>query len=91
MKCLCCDQSFANQQLLKDHYVEFHNVDENNNCFRKLLTTNNIFVPRKYFCYDYFCINRRDEKNHNFLSHYLLSGRQPIEDKPLGKTFFDEN
>ena len=36
-------------------------------------------------------MNRRDEKNHNFISHYQLGGRQPAEDKPLQKTFFDQN
>ena len=44
-----------------------------------------------FFRCDYFCINRRDEKNHNFLTHYQLGGRQPSEDKPLKKTLFDEN
>ena len=36
-------------------------------------------------------MNRRDEKKHNFISHYQLGGRQPAEDKPLQKTFFDQN
>ena len=85
MKCLCWDQSFANQQSLKNHYVEFHNVDENNHLFRKLFTRDNFFVPRKCFHCDYFCIDRRDEKNHNFLTHYQLGSKQPIEDKSLKK------
>ena len=91
MKCLSCHCSFADQQSLKNHSVDFHNVDENNYFFRKLFTRDNVFVPRKCFCCDYFCINRRDKKNHNFLSHYQLGGIQPAEDKPLKKTFFDEN
>ena len=91
MKCLCCDRSFADQESLKNHYVDFHNVDENNNFFRKPFTRDNAFISRKCFHCDYFCINRKDEKNHNFLSHYQLGGRQPTEDKRLEKTFFDEN
>ena len=79
MKCLCCHQSFANQQLVKHHYLEFHNVDENKHFFRKLFTRDNVFVPRKCFHCNYFCINRKDEKNHNW--------RQTFEKK----TFFDEN
>ena len=71
--------------------MEFHNVDENNHLFRKLFTKNNNFVPRKCFRCDDFCINRRDEKNHNFLTYYQLGGRQPTEDKSLKKIFFDEN
>ena len=81
MKCLYCDRSLADQQSLENHYVDFHNLDENNHFFRKLFTRNNVFVPRKCFHCDHLCINRRDEKNHNFLSEY----------KPLKKTFFDEN
>ena len=91
MKCLCCDRSFANQHSLKNHYLDFRNVDENNHFFRKLFTKDNVFVPWKYFRRDHFCINRRDEKTHNFLSHYQLGGRQPAEDKSLKKTFFDKN
>ena len=49
------------------------------------------FSPRKCFRCSCFCMNRRDEKNHNFISHYQLCGRQPAEDKPLQKTFFDQN
>ena len=67
--------TYVDQQLLKNHYVEFQNVDENNHFCRKLFTTDNVFVPRKCFRCDYFCINRRDEKNHNFLTHYQLGGR----------------
>ena len=67
--------TFVDQQLLKNHYVEFQNVDENNHFSRKLFTTDNAFVPRKGFRCDYFCINRRDEKNHDFLTHYQLGGR----------------
>ena len=88
MKCLYCDRSFADQQTLKNHYVDFHNVDENNDFFRKLFTRDNVSFRRKCFLCDYFCINRRDKKNHNFLSHYQLGGRQPTEDKPLKKSIF---
>ena len=91
MKCLYCDRSFADQQSLKNHYVDFHNIDENNHFFKKLFTRDDVFVPRKCIRCNYFCINRRDEKNHNFLSHYHLGGRQPTEDNPLKKIFFDEN
>ena len=87
MKCLRCDLF----QSLKSHFVDFHNIDENNQFFRKLFTKENVFFLRKCFRCDHFCINRRDEKSHNFLSHYQLGGRQPTEDQPLKKTFFDEN
>ena len=88
MKFLCCDCSFADQQSLKNHYVDSHNVDENNHFFRKLFKRNSVFVPRKCFRSDHFCINRRDGKNNNFWSYYQLGGTQPKGDKPLKNTFF---
>ena len=48
-------------------------------------------MPRKCFHCDYFFSNRRDEKSRNFLVHNQMGGRQPIEDNPLKKMFFDEN
>ena len=49
-------------------------------------------MPRKRFCCNYFCLDRRDKKNHNFVAYYQMGGRQPTEDKPLKKkNFFDEN
>ena len=88
MKCLCCGQSFVDHPSLKDHYVTFYSVDENNNFFRKLFTRNNAFVPRKCFRCKFFCLNRRNGKNHNFLSHYQMGDTQPVEDKPLKKNIF---
>ena len=83
MKCLCCDSSFADQESLKDHYVDLHNVDENNHFFRKLFTRDNVFVLRKCFRCDHFCINRRDGKI--ITSCHITGGRQPTEDKLLKK------
>ena len=92
MKCLLLRSIFCWSRIVKNQYVDFHNVDENNHFFRKLFTSDNVSILRKYFLYDHFWINRRDEKNHDFLSHYQLGGTQPIEDKPLKKkTIFDEN
>ena len=71
--------------------MEFYDVDEIKHFYRKLFMKDNVFVPIKCFRCDYFCINRREKKNHNFLTHYQLGGRQPIEDKPLKNTLFDEN
>ena len=48
-------------------------------------------MPRKCFHCEYFCLNRRDEKSRNFLVHNQMGGRQPIEDNPFKKMFFDEN
>ena len=88
-KCVCCTESFENFVDLKNHYINYHGVDENN-FFKKLFTKNINFCPRKYFWCEYFCTSRRDEKNHNFLFHYQPGGRQPIE-KPIKIVKFDKN
>lgn len=49
------------------------------------------FSPRKCFRCDHFPFNGRDEKTHNFLSHYQQGGRRCIEDNPLNRIYFDEN
>ena len=82
---------FFDQSSLKNHYLPQHNVDENNHFFKKPFSRDRVFVARKCFRCDHFCVNSRDEKTHNFLSHYEQGGRQPVEDKPLKRTFFDEN
>ena len=88
MKCLCCNQSLADQFSLKKHFITWHEVDENY-FFWKLFMRDKFFVPRKCFRCDYFCLNKRDEKNHNFLTHYQMGGRQHIEDKHLKKNWKD--
>ena len=55
--------------------------------FRKLFTRDNVFVPRKCFHCDHFCINRRKIT----IFCHITGGRQPTEDKSLKITFFDEN
>ena len=71
MKCLYCNQSFNDQFSLKDHYIISHNVDENNYFFRKPFTRDKFFVPRKLFYCDYFCLNRRDEKEIILFLHII--------------------
>ena len=41
MKCLLCSSTFENQEDLLCHYIDYHNVDENNCCFQKLLQIKN--------------------------------------------------
>ena len=58
---------------------------------KKLFSRDRFFMPRKCFRCDYFCVNSKDEKTHNFLSHYQHVGRKLIVDKPLKRIFFEEN
>ena len=47
----------------------------------------NFLCQESGFIATIICLNRRDEKNHNFLTHYQMGGRQSVEDKPLKKHF----
>ena len=38
-----------------------------------------------------FVLIEEVQKNRNFISRYQLDGRLPTEDKPMKKTYFDEN
>ena len=91
MKCLCCDANFEGLDLLKQRYVEVHGVDENNYFFRKLFTRDEYFCPRSSFRCEYFCLNDRDEKIHNFREHYQQGGTLPAEDKPVNITNFERD
>ena len=91
MKCLCCKATFEDQYSLREHYVTQHGVDKNNDFLKKLFTKERFFAPRNCFCCKHFYLNRRDEKNHNFLAHYQQGGSRPGEDKPIERRYFDEN
>lgn len=41
MKCLLCSSVFENEEELIQHYVSYHNVDENNCFIQKLFQTKN--------------------------------------------------
>ena len=44
MKCLCCNGNFEGLGTLKQHYVEAHNVHENNYFFGNFLQGTGTFV-----------------------------------------------
>lgn len=83
MTCFCCSVNFEDANSLRSHYIPEHDVDENNR--------DRAFVPRKCFSCEYFCSNGREEKKHNFLLHYKQGSRLPVEDKPLNRTYLDED
>ena len=70
MKCLLCN--FQNNEIeqLKEHYLKYHNVDENNHFFKKLINQKkkNVIHRRKCnYCNDFVFLNKAD---HDFLKHY---------------------
>ena len=67
MKCLLCEYN-ANVNELKNHYIRYHNVDENNLFFKKLIDQkNNVIHGRKCkYCKEFVL----SKVNHDFLRHY---------------------
>ena len=69
MKCLLCQYNTNNKIELKKHYVKYHNVDENNLLFKKLIDQrNNVIHGRK--CKDCNEFIFSNKITHDFLKHY---------------------
>ena len=69
MKCLLCD--YKNNQIkeLKEHYLKYHNVDENNFFLKKLINQKKNIIHRRKcnYCNEFVFLNKA---NHDFLKHY---------------------
>ena len=69
MKCLLCD--YKNNQIkeLKEHYLKYHNVDENKFFFKKLINQKKNIIHRRKcnYCNEFVFLNKA---NHDFLKHY---------------------
>ena len=69
MKCLLCRDNTNDKIELKKHYVKYHNVDENNLFFKKLIDQrNNVIHGRK--CKDCNEFVFSNKITHDFLKHY---------------------
>ena len=87
MKCLLCQYENNEKKELKEHYLKYHNVDENNLFFKKLINQkNNVIHGRKCDYYDEFVFSMK--ANHDFLKHYEkgLSIDFDSGDKPINIT-----
>ena len=60
LECLLCSIQSASVQLLKRHYISYHQVDENDYCFKELFSPDTI---EKNFCGETFK-SCRVKKNH---------------------------
>ena len=69
MKCLLCKFKTNDKNKLKSHYLKYHNVDENNLFFKKLIDQrNNVIQGRKCKnCNDFVFSNKTV---HDFLKRY---------------------
>ena len=70
MQCLLCKYESDNVEKVKEHYIKFHNVDQNNVFFKKLIYQNNekVIHRRKCnFCNEFVFLRKAE---HDFLKHY---------------------
>ena len=71
MKCLLCDYKNNEIEELKEHYLKYHNVNENNFFFKKLIDQKkkkNVIHRRKCnYCNEFVFLSKAD---HDFLKHY---------------------
>ena len=84
MKCLLCKFQVGNNEGLKNHYINYHNVDEKNDYFKRLLVDeNDVLVGERCYKCNEFIPTLKYKKSHDFLKHYK-DGRDIIfEEKPL--------
>ena len=86
MKCLLCDFKSNETNEVKNHYLNFHNVDRNNVFFKRLFEDqNNVFHGRRCVRCNEFLPTTKFKSYHDFLKHYS-SGKNVIEEKPLTVT-----
>ena len=90
MKCLLCDFITNNKEELKKHYLQFHNVDENNLFFKKIIDQKKNTIHRRNcnYCNEFVFLNKN---THDFLKHYekgfsIVDFDGNFNDKPVNIT-----
>ena len=83
MKCLLCFSKFKDQKDLLNHYVTYHNVDENNWFFQKLFQIKDKRLLKRCLRCDKFLETEKQKTVHNFVKHYEDDKTIPYEEKPL--------
>ena len=83
MKCLLCTCASNDSEDLKEHCIDVHKVDCDNQFFINLFKRQkNVFCQRKCLMYDEFLLNHQFKVNHDFLVH-CGTGRDAFEEKPV--------
>ena len=83
MKCLLCSSKFNDQKTLLDHYLSYHNIDENYWFFQKLVQAKNKTLLRNCVRCSKFLTTEKHKATHDFLEHYEDGKNIPFEEKPL--------
>ena len=83
MKCLLCSSKFENQNDLLNHYITYHNIQENNCFFKRLFQIEDKAILRQCIRCDEFLTTDKHKAVHNFLKHYEDGKSIPFEEKPI--------
>ena len=83
MKCLLCSSKFKDQQELLDHYLPYHNIDENTCFFQKLFQSNGRAFLKNCIRCNQFLVTQNKKAVHDFLEYYNEGKSIPFEEKPL--------
>ena len=83
MKCLLCSSKFQDEQKLIEHYLTYHNVDQNNWFFKKLFMKDNKAFLRNCIRCGEFLTTKKEKAAHDFIKHYDNGKEIPFERKPL--------
>ena len=69
MKCLLCNYQCNKSNEIKDHYLNHHNVDDNNKFFQRIIQQkkNVIYGKNCKYCDEFVYSNK---SHHDFLKHY---------------------
>ena len=88
MKCLLCSSQFKDQNALLDHYLSYHNIDENNWFFQKLFQTKNKVLLKNCVRCSEFLTTEKPKATHEFLEHYKEGNNILFEEKPFDVSKF---
>ena len=83
IKCLLCSSRFKDQKELLDYYLSYHNIDEDNCFFQKLVQAKNkSLLTNCVRCHE-FLTTEKHKTVYDFLRHYNGYKSIPFEEKPL--------
>ena len=88
MKCLLCSSTFKDQETLLNHYLTYHNIDQNNWFFQKLFQAKNKILLKNCVRCSKFLTTEKYKATHDFLEHYDSGKNIPFEEKPLDILIF---
>ena len=89
MKCFLCNFKNNDKSHLQNHYLNFHQVDRNNQLYRKLFgeEQNNTFYSKKSLRCNEFLPTTEFKVQHDFLRHYDAGKIATlVEEKPIAIT-----